>query len=80
MRLQTLRTRGKEAYNQLSDGLRSVGSIIEKSAHVYALTHPMLRQSFDTRGLDKGLLTAYANYQHSRQFAHQIDSIINHGR
>ena len=80
MRLQTLRTRGKEAYNQLSDGLRSVGSIIEKSAHVYALTHPMLRQSFDTRGLDTSLLTADANYQHSRKFAQQIDGIVNNVR
>ena len=80
MRLQTLRSRGREAYNHLSDGLRTVSSLIEKSAHVYALTHPMLRQSFDTRNLDKGLLTAYANYQHSRQFAHQIDAVINgHG-
>ena len=80
MRLQTLRTRGKEAYNQLSDGLRSVGSIIEKSAHVYALTHPMLRQSLDTRGLDKSILTAYANYQHSRKFAQQMDGIVNNVR
>ena len=80
MRLQTLRIRGREAYNSLSDGPQTVSSVIEKSAHVYALTHPMLRQSFDTRNLDKGLLTAYANYQHSRQFGHQIDSIINNGR
>ena len=78
MRLQTLRTRGREAYNHLSDGLRTVSSVIEKSAHVYALTHPMLRQSFDTRGLDRSLLTAYADYQQSRQFAHPIDGIINH--
>ena len=77
MRLQTLRTRGREAYNHLSDGLRTVSSIIEKSAHVYALTHPMLRHSLDTRGLDKSLLTAYANYQQSRKFALQIDGLVN---
>jgi len=75
--MRTLRSRGREAYNHLSDGLRTVSSVIEKCAHVHALTHPMLRQSFDTRNLDKGLLTAYANYQHSRQFAHQINCIIN---
>ena len=40
----------------------------------------MLRQSFDTRGLDKSLLTAYANYQKTRKFADQIDSIVNNVR
>ena len=80
MRIQNLRSRGREAYNHLSDGLRTVSSLIEKSAHVYALTHPTLRQFFDTRQLDKGLMAAYANYQHIRQFAHQIDAVLNgHG-
>jgi len=67
----------KDAYNRLSDGLRTVSSIIEKSAHVYSLTQPLLRQSFDTRALDDWLMAAHAKYQHSRQFAHQLDAVVN---
>ena len=77
MRLSNVRRGGRDAYRHVSESLRSVGAIIEKSAYVYALTQPRLRQSFDTRQLDASLLTGYVNYQRARQLAFQIDPVVN---
>jgi hypothetical protein len=77
MRISNVRRVGRNAYHHLSEGLRTVGAIIEKSAHVYALTQPLLQQSFDTRPLDASLLAGYASYQRARQLASQIDGVIN---
>ena len=66
----------RRAYRTLKEGMRTVSSIIEKTAHVYALTQPLPQQSFDTRGMDDGLMAAYAGYQQSRDFAHQLDAIL----
>ena len=77
MRLSNVRKAGRVAYRHVSDGLRAAGEIVEKTAHVYSLTHPLLRQSFDTRKLDEGLMDAYHAYQKSRQLASQIDAIVN---
>ena len=57
--------------------MRTVSSAIEKTAHVYALAQPLLRQSFDTSGIDDGLMAAYAGYQQSRHLAHQIDAVVS---
>jgi hypothetical protein len=76
MRLSKTRKAGRAAYRHVSDGLRAAGEIVEKTAHVYQLTHPLLRQSFDTRKLDEGLIDAYRAYQKSREFVSQIDAII----
>ena len=77
MRLSDVRRAGRDAYRHVSESLRSVGAIIAKSAHVYALSQPLLRQSFDMRQLDASLLTGYANYQRARQLASQIDAVAN---
>ena len=75
--LPKARKAGRTAYRHVKDGLRVAGEAVEKAALVYSLTHPLLRQSFDTRELDKSLLAGYANYQKSRQLASQIDAIVN---
>ena len=75
--MRNLRTQAKRAYRTVKDGMRTVSSLIEKTAHVYALTQPLLRQSFDTRGLDEGLMAAYTSYQQSRQLAHHIDAVVS---
>jgi hypothetical protein len=77
MSLSKVRRAGRTAYRHVGDGLRTAGEIVEKTAHVYALTHPLRRQSFDTRKLDEGLMDAYRAYQKSRQLASQIDAIVN---
>jgi hypothetical protein len=66
----------RRAYRTLKEGMRTVSSIVEKTAHVYSLAQPLLQQSFDTRGMDDGLMAAYAGYQQSRDFAHQLDAIL----
>ena len=77
MRISNVRRVGRNAYHHLSEGLSTVGAIIEKSAHVYALTQPWLQQSIDARPLDASLLAGYASYQGARQLASQIDGVIN---
>ena len=77
MRLSNVRRAGRDAYRHVSESLRSVGAMIEKSAHVYALSQTLVRQSFDTRQLDASPLTGYASYQRARQLASQIDGVIN---
>ena len=75
--MRIIRAHAKRAYRSVKDGLRTVGALIEKTAHVYALTQPLLQQSFDTRCLDDGLMAAYASYQQSRDFAHQLDAVVS---
>ena len=77
MSLSEVREAGRTAYRPVSDGLRMAGEVVEKTAHVYSLTHPLLRQSFDTRRLDEGLVAANHAYQKGRQLASQIDAIVN---
>ena len=67
----------RRAYRTLKEGMRTVSSIVEKTAHVYSLAQPLLQQSFDTRGMDDGLMAAYASYQKSRDFAHQLDAVVS---
>ena len=78
MRLRALQARGRQAYHQVSDGLRTASAIIEKTAHVYSLARPLLRQSYDARDLDASLLSAYTHYQNARHVASQIDGIVKH--
>ena len=66
----------RRAYRTIKEGMRTVSSIIEKTAHVYSLAQPLLQQSFDSRGMDDGLMAAYAGYQQSRDFAHQLDAVL----
>jgi len=77
MSLSKVRKAGRTAYRHVKDGLRVASEAIEKAALVYSLTHPLLRQSFDTRELDKSLLASYASNQKSRELAQQIDAIVN---
>ena len=78
MRLQKLQARGRQVYKQVTEGMRTAGAIVEKTAHVYSLVRPMLRQSFDTREMDNSLMSAYHTYQTARHVASQIDSIVKH--
>lgn len=73
MRIQQ---RAQRAYRSVKDSMRTVSSLIEKTAFVYSLAQPLLQQSFDTRGMDDGLMAAYASYQKSRDFAHQVDAAL----
>ena len=77
MRLSKVRKAGRTAYRHVKDGLRVASVAVEKAALVYSLTHPLLRQSFDTRELDKSLIARYASYQGSRELAQQIDASVN---
>jgi hypothetical protein len=78
MRLQKIQAQGRHVYKQVSEGMRSVGSIVEKTAHVYSLMRPMLRQSFDTRDMDNSLMSAYQSFQSARHLASEIDGIVKH--
>ena len=78
MHLQKLQAHGRHAYKQVSEGMRTASAIVEKTAHVYSLVRPMLRQSFDTRDIDNSLLSAYHTYQTARHVAFQIDGIVKH--
>jgi len=77
MALAKIRQAGRAAYRHVKEGMRSVDSIIHKAALVYSLTHPLIRQAYDTRALDAGLLDGYAKYQQARQLTSQIDTIVN---
>ena len=52
-------------------------AIIHKAALVYTLTHPLIRQAYDTRAFDSSLMDGYEKYQKARQFSAKIDRIIN---
>ena len=78
MRLQKLQARGRQVYKQVTEGMRTAGAIVEKTAHVYSLVRPMLRQSFDTEEMDNSLMSDYQSYQTARHLASQIDGIVKH--
>jgi len=61
----------------VKEGMKSVDAIIHKAALVYSLTHPLIRQAYDTRALDAGLLDGYAKYQQARQRTSHIDTLVN---
>jgi len=77
MALTKIRQAGRTVYCHVKEGMRSVDAIIHKAALVYTLTHPLIRQAYDTRALDAGLLDGYEKYQQARQLTSQIDGIVN---
>ena len=77
MALTHIRQAGQSVYKHVKRGLRGVDAIVQKAALVYSLTHPLLKQSFDTRALDAGLLDGYEKYQNARQLSSKIDAIVN---
>jgi len=77
MALTKIRQDGRNVYRHVKQGMRSVDAIIHKAAMVYTLTHPLIRQAYDTRALDAGLMDGYEKYQSARQLTSQIDAIVN---
>ena len=77
MALAKIRQASRTVYRHVKEGMKSVDAIIHKAAMVYTLTHPLIRQAYDTRALDAGLLDGYAKYQSARQLTSQIDAIVN---
>ena len=61
MALAKIRQAGRTVYRHVKEGMRSVDAIVHKAAMLYTLTHPLIRQAYDTRALDAGLLDGYAN-------------------
>ena len=77
MALAKFRQAGRTVYRHVKEGMKSVDAIIHKAAMVYTLTHPLIRQAYDTRALDAGLMDGYVKYQQARQLTSQIDTIVN---
>ena len=77
MGLAKVRQVGRHVYHHVKEGMKSVDAIIHKAALVFSLTHPLIRQAYDTRALDAGLLDGYAKHQQARQLTSQIDTIVN---
>ena len=77
MALTKIRQAGRSVYRHVKEGTRGVDAIVHKTAMLYTLTHPLIRQAFDTRALDAGLTDGYEKYQSARQLSHQIDAIVN---
>ena len=77
MALTKIRQAGRSVYKHVKQGLGGVDAIVQKAALVYSITHPLLRQSFDTRALDAGLMDGYEKYQSARQLSHKIDALVN---
>ena len=77
MALAKIRQAGRTVYCHVKEGLRFVDAIVHKAAMVYTLTHPLIRQAYDTRALDAGLLDGYAKYEQARQLSSEIDGIVN---
>ena len=77
MALARIRQAGRTVYRHVKEGMKSVDAIIDKAAMVCTLTHPLIRQAYDTRALDAGLMDGYAKYQQARQTAANIDTIVN---
>ena len=77
MGLSKVRQVGRKVIQHVSEGLRPVDAIIHKTALVYSLTHPLIRQAYDTRALDRGLMDGYEKYQRARQLSSEIGRIIN---
>ena len=77
MALTKLRQAGRSVYRHVKQGMRTVDAIVHKAAMVHTLTHPLIRQAYDTRALDVGLMDGYEKYQSARQLTSQIDAIVN---
>ena len=78
MGLSKVRQVGRKVIQHVvSEGLRTVDAIIHKTALVHSLTHPLIRQAYDTRALDRGLLGGYEKYQRARQLSSEIGRIMN---
>ena len=76
MTLAKVRRVGRTVYNSVKDGLHTVDAIIHKAAMVYTLTHPLIRQAYDTRPMDENLLAGYTQYQQARQLGAKIHAIV----
>jgi hypothetical protein len=77
MALTRIRQAGRTVYRHVKEGMKSVDAIVHKAAMVYTLTHPLIRQAYDTRAIDANLMDGYVKYQQARSLTSQIDGIIN---
>ena len=77
MTFTKIRQAGRFAYHHVKQGLKTVDAIVHKAAMVYTFTHPLIRQAYDTRSIDAGLMDGYVKYQRARQFTNEIEAIIN---
>ena len=77
MALAKIRQAGRTIYRHAKEGMRTVDAIVHKATMVYTLTHPLIRQAYDTRALDAGLMDGYTKYQQARTLSANIDSIVN---
>jgi len=77
MALTRIRHAGRTVYHHVKEGMKTVDAIVHKAAMVYTLTHPLIRQAYDTRSIDAGLMDGYVKYQQARQLTSQIDGIVN---
>ena len=76
MTLARVQRAGRTVYHHVRDGLHTVDAIIHKAAMVYTLTHPLIRQAYDTRPMDANLLAGYTQYQQARQLGAKIHAIV----
>ena len=77
MALAKIHQAGRTIYRHAKEGMRTVDAIVHKAAMVYTLTHPLIRQAYDTRALDAGQMDGYVKYQQARQLSSQMDGIVN---
>ena len=76
MTLARVHRAGRAVYHHVRDGLHTVDAIIHKAAMVYTLTHPLIRQAYDTRPMDEHLMDGYTKYQQARQLVSKIHGIV----
>jgi len=77
IRISNIRRASANAYHHLHQGLSTAAAVVEKSAHLYSLTRPVLQHVLDTREVDAALLQAYGRLHTARSFAGQIDQALN---
>ena len=76
MTLAKVHRAGRAIYHHVKDGLHTVDAIVHKAALVYTLTHPLIRQAYDTRPMDEHLMDGYMKYQAARQLGAKIHGIV----
>ena len=76
MTLARVHRAGRAVYHHVKRGLHTVDAIVHKAALVYSLTHPLIRQAYDTRPMDEHLMDGYTKYQQARQLASKIHGIV----
>ena len=76
MTLAKVHRAGRAVYHHVRDGMIKVDAIVHKAALVYTLTHPLIRQAFDTRPMDEHLMDGYMKYQQARQLGAKIHGIV----